>query len=614
MHVKRSLLVVCAVAVTALHSANAQEVFFSDDLTDGTSVSNRFDFSNGPDGVWGFSSDPIIQVYGSDRTNTIAGATIYDAVDYSVTTNDSDNVRSYIRTKFGGYSTNSWKAHVAVEAPAAGDPGQNWIHVGLGYGEGNTAYYYEPGPQDNFRIRWTHGHSGRNAQILTGRSTAVVTGSAIVGPGVDVYLTYVAQTGVLTFEVDVWESDGTRFTGIDQTLSADVSGLSFIGDTTARIFFGGNGTTTFSEFSVEEYTPTVPGAVRDLAASASPPNVVTLSWTEEGLTTLGYNIYRSLEADTNYTELATGIMTNMYVDSAVTNGLDYYYKVSGVNEYGEGSLSVSATARPSQYVVFGTENNNPDRSIYKAFDGDVTTFYDLNAKGYVGLDFGEGNEQEIVKLRYFLRNDSWANTMDTYTGTTNTMARALIRSEGGIIQGSNNEDFSDAVDLWVLTTNAVMGAWNEVPIESTDTFRYVRLTSGTWNLYYMAELDFVKASDFTAHGTPKYWLTDHGLGEADDEVDNDVDGFKTWEEYVAGTDPTNSMSLLELNSLVSTTNGLVISWQSVEGKSYSISANTDLVNGTPSVIVTNIMGMAVETSHTNTASGANMMFYRVGVE
>ena len=46
------------------------------------------------------------------------------------------------------------------------------------------------------------------------------------------------------------------------------------------------------------------------------------------------------------------------------------------------------------------------------------------------------------------------------------------------------------------------------------------------------------------NGVPDAWLTSHGLTESGS--DDDVDGSDTWEEYVAGTDPTNNMSFFQI--------------------------------------------------------------------
>lgn len=118
----------------------------------------------------------------------------------------------------------------------------------------------------------------------------------------------------------------------------------------------------------------------------------------------------------------------------------------------------------------------------------------------------------------------------------------------------------------------------------------------------------------TAFGTSLAWLKSHGLGASDDAVDNDGDGMLTWKEYVAGTDPTNTASVLSINSFGIDAGNLVINWQSIEGKSYSVVTNSDLVNGTPGTIASGISGLPTETAYTTTVNGASTVFYAIGVQ
>lgn len=118
----------------------------------------------------------------------------------------------------------------------------------------------------------------------------------------------------------------------------------------------------------------------------------------------------------------------------------------------------------------------------------------------------------------------------------------------------------------------------------------------------------------TAKGTSFGWLAEYDLTEADDEVDNDDDGLLTWEEYVAGTVPTNAASVLEVNSLASVGTDYVITWQSVAGKSYSIITNTSLIFPVDGIEASGISGLPVETSYTSSIPNASSVFYEIGVE
>ncbi len=351
-----------------------------------------------------------------------------------------------------------------------------------------------------------------------------------------------------------------------------------------------------------------PDAPQNLYAWPDSNKVVTVRWDADASAVSGFNLYRSTN-DADFVLIASGIMNHEYVDSDVAVGVTYTYKAAGVNSVGEGGLSDTETAVPTPYFIMGSEAEDVTESKYELFDGDLDTIFDRNASGYAGVDFGEGNEQVFSAIRYFLRNDAWGN----YDGGT----RSIIRSVGFTFEGANSEDFSDAVIIHTLTTDSVMGAWNEVAVTNTAPFRYIRLQSGgDYNrMYTMAELEFESTAAFTAHGTPYSWLAQYGLDESDEMLDTDQDGLLTWEEYAAGTIPNDPDSVLKVIAAQgSSSNGFVITWQSVAGQSYSIMTNTGLVSPDWGVAVSGITGLESETSHTTTVSGAGTVFFNIAVE
>lgn len=110
------------------------------------------------------------------------------------------------------------------------------------------------------------------------------------------------------------------------------------------------------------------------------------------------------------------------------------------------------------------------------------------------------------------------------------------------------------------------------------------------------------------------WLQGYGLpgdGSAD-YVDSDGDGMNNWQEYIAGTDPTDPTSVLQITSGPSAFSQ-DITWLSVPSRTYSIERSTDLRSF--SVLQSNIAGMYGTTTFTDTnMTGSRQFFYRVLVE
>jgi hypothetical protein len=114
------------------------------------------------------------------------------------------------------------------------------------------------------------------------------------------------------------------------------------------------------------------------------------------------------------------------------------------------------------------------------------------------------------------------------------------------------------------------------------------------------------------------WLQGFGLpvnGSAD-FADADGDGMNNWQEWMAGTDPTNSASVLRMLTASNGVLGVAVTWQSVNNRTYFLerSGNLALRPAFHSVI-SNLVGQAGKTLYKDTnAIGTDPFFYRVGVQ
>lgn len=120
---------------------------------------------------------------------------------------------------------------------------------------------------------------------------------------------------------------------------------------------------------------------------------------------------------------------------------------------------------------------------------------------------------------------------------------------------------------------------------------------------------------------PLLWLVEHGLatdGTADD-ADSDGDRLANWEEWVAGTVPTNAASTLAMQEAAPLPGegGTRVRWQSVAGRRYWVESAEAL--GGPAAFtpfVSNIVGQAgtTEILDARPAPADGSRFYRVGVQ
>ena len=85
----------------------------------------------------------------------------------------------------------------------------------------------------------------------------------------------------------------------------------------------------------------------------------------------------------------------------------------------------------------------------------------------------------------------------------------------------------------------------------------------------------VFAANTAPLGTPEWWLTAYGLTnlpfDVEETMDPDGDGMLNWQEWQAGTDPTNPASVLDITGFHVAAAGCdSVSFLSVSGKEYSL--------------------------------------------
>ena len=88
-------------------------------------------------------------------------------------------------------------------------------------------------------------------------------------------------------------------------------------------------------------------------------------------------------------------------------------------------------------------------------------------------------------------------------------------------------------------------------------------------------------ADTDGDGLPDAWENAHGFistNALDRASDSDSDGMLNWEEYLAGTDPTNGLSYLKIEDL-DASSGAVLTFGAISNRTYTAQYSEALAPG-----------------------------------
>src|SRR5574344_293266 len=167
------------------------------------------------------------------------------------------------------------------------------------------------------------------------------------------------------------------------------------------------------------------------------------------------------------------------IDSTAITDNTYYYKIIAQNDYGMSNASAvaSVTVRGQSKLTGSIIGSNGTSSfpLKNAFDNSLYTYYaTTDADGaWGGYDLGESKQGIVSQIRYGARASHTA---------------AMI---GGIFQGANKSDFSDASILYSINNEPTATTWVKQTVYSTTPFRYLRYVSPKGSFGNVAEIMFL---------------------------------------------------------------------------------------------------------------------------
>jgi hypothetical protein len=269
------------------------------------------------------------------------------------------------------------------------------------------------------------------------------------------------------------------------------------------------------QFTTHPFSQTnLPGSNTVFSAFAVGTGPVIYQWRKDGT-----NILNA----TNSTLALPNVQ--LFADSAI-------YDVRATDEVGE------VTSQPAYLVVKVTPFLVTSGGTNYALQGSTTVFH-----------FNAGPIHRFLPLGHrFVPNPAGIGSFTNITTTyyTNT--------------------------FFILTNVAGNGRINFVVQNPVGTLNVTTVAAGAPSLVMIPDSD--------RDGMADSWETNYGLSNtnsADATLDSDGDGMINRDEYVAGTNPTNELSVLKL--VIAPTNAAVLQFQAESNISYTIQLRTNLNSG-----------------------------------
>ena len=129
-------------------------------------------------------------------------------------------------------------------------------------------------------------------------------------------------------------------------------------------------------------------------------------------------------------------------------------------------------------------------------------------------------------------------------------------------------------------------------------------------------LNLARIVDTDSNGLPDWWEREYfsQLTGTNPAADADADGASNLAEWLAGTIPTNALSVLQLTP-INAANGLAVTWPSADGRFYRLLSTPNPLAGFTELARTNIFATPPLNTETNLSpAGTAARFYRLEVE
>lgn len=293
------------------------------------------------------------------------------------------------------------------------------------------------------------------------------------------------------------------------------------------------------------------------------------------LTAADTNEYWQFEYFVSFTNgITNAIYTNQTTTINVTNTASYavlytpyfYFSVDG-NPVEKGNPEPYGYGN---FKTYGTITNTVEEFIET--NGTKYTCTGWEGSGSISTNLTGGNE-----IVFTITNDS------TLTWQWNTEYWLFVDDDGNGNIGTIGYGWKDSGAQFQITatpnTNYLFSHWSgDVPPANTND----NPLSIIMNQPRTIMANFKLNPDQDTDNIEDSWEITHfgSTTNCDETTDYDSDGMLDWEEFIAGTCPTNDSSLLTIENtfLPDDSNSFGLAWQSVTGKSYTIYVKTNITD------------------------------------
>jgi T5SS/PEP-CTERM-associated repeat protein len=298
--------------------------------------------------------------------------------------------------------------------------------------------------------------------------------------------------------------------------------------------------------------------------------------------------------------------TNSFNNQAIVDGTNSVWANSTVVFVGDFGATNSLTIRNGGLVtdsdgLIGEEDSGNANTVYVQTGGvwrnSQLSVGDLGSENSMFVDGGSVYVTTYMAVGYNpVYYDNLCQLNTGLIAVTNLTHDAELEVYGGeflLAGGTLNVD-------WLVVTNA--GA--------------LFIHTGGTLIYKNLQLD--PNQSVVGDGIPNGWKQQYGLDPFDPNVagaDPDHDGMSNLQEYLAGTNPTNSASCLKITSLALTNSNVRVRWLAVGGKSYVLQTNSVLgsafADASPAIVVPGTGEVVTNYLDVGAASGSKTRYYRI---